>query len=370
MEAGAQDPRNFSRSSFKPNLNLRSRPADIRCMRDAIKIIPGRARRKSRWLAAYALAFIIVTGGVIAALSGGHNGFPLAVTAFAFFVSVMPYSALLTTSFARDLQISLRKRPLLVFLVPLAFFLTYLMYAVGTESFEWSAALRLALFVLIPSGLSYAGHVRGRKISWLDAAAIAAVWMPFDLGWLASIWSWPAGEGAYVINTAMAVVLAAVLFIGLRRFDHVSLRCSLNGRELRSSILCLVGFLLLAIPFGFATDFISWNAKPIDLKTAIGTPLGILFFIAIPEELLFRGLVQNLFEKILPSKFKALVLASLFFGLTHLNNEPQMDWRYITLATTAGFFYGTAYQKSRSLIAPALVHMLVDTLWVLLFLKI
>ena len=338
-------------------------------MRDGFKIIPSRSRLKGRWLAAYALAFIIVVGGVIAALAGGHSGFPLAATAFAFFVSVLPYSALLTTSFARDLQILLRKRPLLVFFAPLAFFLTYLLYALSTKSFEWGAASRLALFVLIPTGLSYAGHVRDHKVSWLDAAAIAAIWMPFDLGWLASIWSWPAGEGAYVINTAMAVVLAAILFIGLRRFDHVSLRFTLSRREFRNSILCLGGFLLLAIPFGFATDFISWNAKPLDLKTTIGTPLGILFFIAIPEELLFRGLVQNLLEKILSSKFKALIVASLFFGLTHLNNEPQMDWRYITLATTAGFFYGTAYQKSRSLIAPALVHMLVDTLWVLLFLK-
>lgn len=327
-----------------------------------------RVRHKGRWLVALGLACFLLTGGVLAAVSGGHHGLPLIVTACAFLSCIAPYAAFVATSFARDLRILLRKYPLRIWMLPAFFVIVYIAYGIGTSSLAWNAALRLTLFVGIPTGLTYAAR-HAQRVTWLDAVAVAMIWIPFDFGWLASIWSWPAGEGAYVINTAMAVVLASVLFGSLRKFEHVSIRFSLNAREACIVGGCLAGFLLLAVPFGFGTGFIDWNPKPLDLRTLVGTPLGILFFIAIPEELLFRGLVQNMLQSVLKSNGKALVVASLFFGLTHLNNEPLMDWRYTTLATGAGFFYGTAYEKSRSLLVPALVHALVDTLWVLLFLK-
>lgn len=330
--------------------------------------INSRVRLKSRWVVAWLVCLILVSGGVLAALAGGHSGFPLLVTALAFFTSVAPYSALVTTSFIRDLRLAFLKNPNFIWAFPAAFMTSYGFYAAGTNSYSTDAALRLALFVGAPTTLTLIAR-RKVGVTWLDAIAVAAIWMPFDMGGLASIWSWPAGEGAYVINTAIAVVLAAVCFIGLRRFPRVNLRFSLNTRELLVVSASLSGFMLFAIPFGFKTDFIGWHVKEIDFKTLVGTPLGILFFIAIPEEFLFRGLVQNMLNMRLKSEMKSLIFASLFFGMTHLNNEPTMDWRYMTLATIAGLFYGYTFNKCRSIFAPALVHTMVDTLWVLLFLK-
>lgn len=338
-------------------------------MNDAgTKSLEFRIRLKSRWICAWLLSLLLVTGGIAAALAGGHGGFPLAVTAVTFFLSVAPYSALIVTSFIRDVRLVLLRRPSLVWTFPVIFVFAYIFYALGTHSFSWGAGLRLTLFVSIPTMLTLFAR-RTRGISWLDGLAVAAIWMPFDMGWLASIWSWPEGEGAYVINTAIAVVLAAVLFLGLRRYQRVNLRFFLDRKELLVVGTSLAGFMALAIPFGFATDFIGWNVKDLDLKSLIGTPLGILFFIAIPEEFLFRGLVQNMLQVKLRSEMKGLIFTSFFFGLTHLNNDPLMDWRYVTLATVAGLFYGHTYNKCRSLLGPALVHMMVDTLWVLLFLK-
>ena len=61
--------------------------------------------------------------------------------------------------------------------------------------------------------------------------------------------------------------------------------------------------------------------------------LGIFIFIGIPEELLFRGIIQNLLEKAIGRPALALGVASLIFGAAHLNNGPSPDWRYFLLAT-------------------------------------
>jgi membrane protease YdiL (CAAX protease family) len=109
--------------------------------------------------------------------------------------------------------------------------------------------------------------------------------------------------------------------------------------------------------------------------------VGILFLIAIPEELLFRGIIQNLLERALPgAKWLPLVLASLIFGFAHANNANppyftfsiagmtiEFPWVYVLLATIAGLFYGLTYQKTRKITAAAVVHCLVDAWWVIFF---
>jgi membrane protease YdiL (CAAX protease family) len=95
--------------------------------------------------------------------------------------------------------------------------------------------------------------------------------------------------------------------------------------------------------------------------------IGILFFTAWPEELLFRGLLQNLLTKSLKSEWAGIIVAALVFGASHLNNGGFPNWRYGILATIAGIFYGRAWIKTGSLLPGAIVHALVDVLWHILF---
>jgi membrane protease YdiL (CAAX protease family) len=125
-------------------------------------------------------------------------------------------------------------------------------------------------------------------------------------------------------------------------------------------------FFVIALAFGFSTGFIHYNGKPDFLKLA-GASVGIFVFIGLPEELLFRGLFQNLLTQKLKRPLLALIIASVVFGLTHVNNGPAPDWRYVVLATVAGFFYGRAYFTCRNLMAAAVIHALVDATWVTFF---
>ena len=61
-----------------------------------------------------------------------------------------------------------------------------------------------------------------------------------------------------------------------------------------------------------------------------------------------------------------MAVASVIFGLAHLNNGPHPDIRYFLLATLAGGTYGLVYRRTGTLLAPALTHTLVDA-WVVFF---
>jgi membrane protease YdiL (CAAX protease family) len=84
--------------------------------------------------------------------------------------------------------------------------------------------------------------------------------------------------------------------------------------------------------------------------------------VAIPEEIFFRGVLQNLLE----SRFgrgRALALASVLFGLGHFNKGATFNWRYVILATIAGVFYGRAWREQRQILASVITHTAVDVVW-------
>ena len=65
----------------------------------------------------------------------------------------------------------------------------------------------------------------------------------------------------------------------------------------------------------------------------------------------------------IPSKLQPWFEARQRFGLSHIQHAPAPNWRYVALATVAGWFYGLAYRRHRSLMASAGTHAPVDTLW-------
>jgi membrane protease YdiL (CAAX protease family) len=97
------------------------------------------------------------------------------------------------------------------------------------------------------------------------------------------------------------------------------------------------------------------------------TALGILFFTAWPEELLFRGLLQNMLSRASNSDLAGWWTASILFGFSHITNLGFPNWRYVLLASIAGFFYGWTWRKTGSIFASTLVHAAVDITWHFLF---
>jgi membrane protease YdiL (CAAX protease family) len=177
------------------------------------------------------------------------------------------------------------------------------------------------------------------------------------------VWDWPSHSLAYSMNSLLATGLAVFLFVCVRRLEGVGYRCHFEKRDGWIGLRNFLLFAPMAIPIGLLTGFIAISGRQSSGWQVLLSALGIFFLIAIPEELLFRGIIQNLLEKTLGKPALALIVTSLIFGAAHLNNGPKPDWRYFALACLAGLFYGNAYQRTRGLLAPAFVHTLVDAAW-------
>ncbi len=121
-------------------------------------------------------------------------------------------------------------------------------------------------------------------------------------------------------------------------------------------------FTPIAIALGFALRFLHLHRTPGNPAWFAAGWLFTLFFIAIPEELFFRGLMLNMLERSLGTR-RSLGITAVVFGLAHFNKRAVFNWRYVILAAIAGVFYGRAWLAQRRILTSGVTHATVDTVW-------
>lgn len=315
------------------------------------------------YLAATALALAVSLGAGILGRRAGLEGQALTAAILALAALLLPFFALGMTDLPGRLRAAFEARRSSVLAALLALLLPYVFLAAATEALDLRPFLKIALYVLVPAALLGLADRSSPQPGVFEALAAVALWIPLDYRLVQDAWPLPAGAGGHALHTILAVDLAVILFVAYRGIEQVGWRFRLGPGGLRAVLSNFVVFAAIGIPIGLATGFLAWNPR-ITSPAALGARfLTILFVTGLPEELLFRGIVQNGLRQSLGSPRAALVLASVLFGLAHLNNGPSPDWRYALLAALAGIFYGRAYERTRGLMAPAAVHALVDTVW-------
>jgi len=253
--------------------------------------------------------------------------------------------------------------------LPLLWLVPYLIYAGGTGSFSRVALLKLTAYLLAPVVLLLPDrHRRRETANWRDFIAMAVIAVPVPARWLADAWTWP--EDLYFLLPLTAVCTGVYAFVVVRGLEDVGYRLLWRRADLKTGLANWALFTILAIPLGYALSFIRFHSQTVAWSTLGLQFVGIYLTIAIPEELMFRGILQNLLEKTISARWGAaaggtwgLVAASLIFGASHFHHPPVPNWRYCIMATLAGIFYGTAYRTRRRISSSALTHALVDTLW-------
>jgi uncharacterized protein len=230
-------------------------------------------------------------------------------------------------------------------------------------------ALLVACYTLLPTicvALQPGGETRP---SLLDLAGILLLWLPLEFGAGATLVPRAEQGALHAAAYGIAILLALVLFLVIRGLDGMRYRLP-QRRDLRNA---LVGFAIAAavlIPLGLWIGFLD---RPHGLRISAGTAVvrvaTILFATALPEEILFRALIQNWLVQRLGSSHWTIALAAMIFGCAHLNNGPGPlpNWRYAIVATGAGFIFGEVFQASGSILASALVHTGVNTVKYLFF---
>jgi hypothetical protein len=277
------------------------------------------------------------------------------------------------TAFIRQLRSWATASPVLAGGLPFLLLIPYLVLALGTGTFSWVAFGKLIAYIAVPTILLLPDRLQHHEaLGWRDIAAMLALAVPVSAGWLNGIWIWP--QDIYVFRPLFCVLVGGYAFIVLRNLEGVGFRIVWRKSDISDAFLNLVAFTLLAIPLGIGLKFIHPHATAgLGQVHGLG-PAGNFFFlfaglyltVALPEELLFRGILQNLLERTIrkgPRGLYGLLIASVVFGAAHLHHPPVPNWRYATLATLAGIFYGNVYRTRRRLCASALTHALVDTIW-------
>ena len=249
--------------------------------------------------------------------------------------------------------------------LPAVLVVPYVMVSISAHAFQWTwFALYALLPVAIASLLMRAAVADAdQRGDWRDAFILLVLGLAVDLRWFDS--AWPAGLRA--LNELFLVDAGLYGFLAIRQLQGTGFNFHLKWSDWKTGLRELVFFTPIVIALGLALGFIHPHRNLPGIGCALSRWILIFFFTAVPEELFFRGWVQNLLERRLGRR-AALIIASILFGLSHFNKRSaHFNWRYMLLATIAGIFYGRAWRENRRIPASTITHASVDWLWGLWF---
>lgn len=271
--------------------------------------------------------------------------------------------ALLCGSLQRFLQSALKHRPSLLFAAALLVSAVFLLAAGRLGAFTPALALLILGYTFIPVTCAYLLRRRAPPV-WADFLIIALLWLPLELS-LGQHWVPRRAQGPlHMAAYGVAILLGLSIFLLFRRLPNMKYNLPRSPRDLWNLLLGFAACAPVLIALGRAIGFLPpfhWPAQHAPLRIA-SQYLIILAATALPEEILFRALIQNSIAQRLGTNTRSLLLAAVIFGCAHLNNGPQAlpNWRYMILASIAGIAYGKVYEKSSSIFASAGLHALVD----------
>jgi membrane protease YdiL (CAAX protease family) len=237
-------------------------------------------------------------------------------------------------------------------LVPLLLILPYIVFTLPRGEFRWDMCLGMAGIVLAVSLLApYA------RADWL---VLTILGISVDLHFFDR--AWPVA-GLTGMSKLLFVDAGLYAYLAIRPLGGIGFDFRLRRSDVAIGLREFAYYAPVALALGFTLRFLHWHGAAPN-PTAFGAGwLFTLFFVAMPEELFFRGLMLNMLERRLGTG-RALAVTSAIFGLAHFNKRAAyFNWRYVILAAVAGFFYGRAWLAKRRLMASSITHAMVDTVW-------
>jgi membrane protease YdiL (CAAX protease family) len=207
------------------------------------------------------------------------------------------------------------------------------------------------------------GPARKPRPTALDFLGILILWLPIEFAAGARLVPRAAQGFLHSVAYGIAILLGLILWTGFRSFAGMKYN---PPRRARDFWLPLAGFAMVSpvlAVVGIAIGFLPPPHLPVQSAGRMAAAAGLIYAAtAMPEEILFRALIQNLLMQSFGSGARTLLAASFIFGCAHLDNGPQPlpNWRYMILATIAGVAYGKVFQKASTVLSSAGLHMLVD----------
>jgi len=247
------------------------------------------------------------------------------------------------------------------FSLPALLGVPYMLVTCAAGDFRWVwlvlyAALPPAVAILLAQAARSDTADRG---NWRDYLVLAILGLAVDLRWFEA--AWPAHLA--IFNKVLLLNAGVYGFVLIRNLQGTGFNLRLKLKDVAIGLRELVLYVPFALVLGLSLGFLHAHAVLPRPSASAFAWIFTFFFIAVPEELYFRGWLQNLLERRM-GRLPALLLTSALFGLSHFNKRAvYFNWRYVLLAALAGIFYGRAWRQERRVVASAVTHASVDTIW-------
>jgi membrane protease YdiL (CAAX protease family) len=250
--------------------------------------------------------------------------------------------------------------PRLPVFVVVSFVLPYLACYAPLGQFQWINLVKLGAL-----GLALALWYLALPVTVLTDLAFLAIVGGVLLGsYLDSIYPNPYPTlklGAILGRIALFHTTVLVLLVE-RGVSETGYGFLPNRREWRIGALHYLYFLpiaaCLALPLGAVR-----LAAPAPAWKTLGIFLGFFWVIALFEEFIFRGVLQQWVEEWTWSRATALLVTSVVFGFMHLWFRGFPNWRWALIAGVLGWFCGHARNQAGSIRAGVVTHALVVATW-------
>ena len=309
----------------------------------------------------------------------------------------------------------------LVFLFPLLLVLLYFSYVGFNQQNPFQGALFLVPYLLFFPIMVFAARANANaKLDWLDFAVFVLFFFPVTLINAKPSGNLPFNGGGFDSVYRITVMLSAVFaFVTVRHIRDVGFYPVFKWKYLFTVVWVWLAFYIAVFIFGWAVNFIKLkNEDTIAIlinSKLLKSFISVFLHTALFEELVFRGLLQNMLAKRIGQSgswktfwmwglailtavslltgyalngnmqwfpalvtvllcaaaygiertgktpmgaYTALAITSVIFGLVHAHAGSII---FVGLASIGGWAYGYVYLKTGNVFYAALLHALVNT---------
>ncbi len=252
-------------------------------------------------------------------------------------------------------------KPLAAWILTASAIVPWLVYSLATKE---ASATHFAVLLLITLLVSfwYVVLPAAPLVDALFLIALGAIYLSKSFDW---IYVSPIPKQALSpLGHAMLIRTGALAILILRGNANAEFRFLPDRSEWVTGLRYFAVALPVAGLVYSALGLFQLRAHPLNVLQAVGTFLGVLWFVALSEEFFFRGLLEQWLESWTGSAAAALITASVIFGSAHLGfHRIFPNWRWAIVAGILGVFLGLAWRNARSVQASMVTHALIVTVW-------